>query len=64
MITLRPPLNGLFCAVYVVNAITKLGYAVKLVEKPEDISNASALIFPGVGAFGSAMEVLHKAWCG
>lgn len=43
----------------VVNAIEKCGHKVELVTKPEDITNAKVLVFPGVGAFGSAMEVLH-----
>lgn len=30
------------------------------VQTPQDILNASRLIFPGVGAFASAMEVLSK----
>ncbi|MGQ9795662.1 imidazole glycerol phosphate synthase subunit HisF [Desulfosoma sp.] len=44
----------------VVNAIKNLGYAVRLVERPEDILAAEKLIFPGVGAFGSMMRVLHQ----
>lgn len=42
------------------NAIKKLGYSVKDVEKPEDILKADKLIFPGVGSFGSAMKRLEK----
>jgi imidazoleglycerol phosphate synthase glutamine amidotransferase subunit HisH len=30
------------------------------VEKPSDITSAEKLIFPGVGSFGQAMEVLQK----
>jgi len=30
------------------------------VEKPSDITAADKLIFPGVGSFGQAMEVLQK----
>ena len=30
------------------------------VESPLDIVNAERLIFPGVGAFGQAMEILEK----
>jgi len=41
------------------NAIKKLGFDVKDVKKPEDISRADKLIFPGVGSFGSAMQRLH-----
>ncbi|KAG0452268.1 hypothetical protein HPP92_026047 [Vanilla planifolia] len=41
------------------NAIRHLGFDVKYVRKPEDILNATRLVFPGVGAFASAMEVLN-----
>lgn len=30
------------------------------VEKPSDIAAADKLIFPGVGSFGQAMDVLQK----
>lgn len=30
------------------------------VEKPSDITAADKLIFPGVGSFGQAMEVLQQ----
>jgi glutamine amidotransferase/cyclase len=30
------------------------------VEKPSDITAAGKLIFPGVGSFGQAMDVLKK----
>ncbi|KAI0512199.1 hypothetical protein KFK09_012837 [Dendrobium nobile] len=40
------------------NAIRHLGFDVKYVNKPEDILNAKLLVFPGVGAFASAMHVL------
>ncbi|KAH7280326.1 hypothetical protein KP509_37G061500 [Ceratopteris richardii] len=42
------------------NAIQRLGYHINDVKCPEDISNADTLIFPGVGAFGAAMDFLHK----
>ena len=42
------------------NAIKKLGYSVKEVSRPEDITNAKKLIFPGVGSFGSAMKRLEE----
>jgi imidazole glycerol-phosphate synthase len=42
----------------VVNAIESLGETVRPVEKPEDILSAERLVFPGVGAFGSMMEIL------
>ncbi|TPX62298.1 hypothetical protein PhCBS80983_g00538 [Powellomyces hirtus] len=41
-----------------VNAVCKLGYSIRPVESVEDIDKAEKLIFPGVGAFGSAMERL------
>ncbi|MFZ5776142.1 MAG: imidazole glycerol phosphate synthase subunit HisF [Thermodesulfobacteriota bacterium] len=42
------------------NAITKLGYTVRDVERPEDILAAEKLVFPGVGSFGSAMARLRS----
>lgn len=44
----------------VVNAIKNLGYVVRFVERPEDILAAEKLVFPGVGAFGAMMRVLHQ----
>jgi imidazole glycerol-phosphate synthase len=43
----------------VVNAIESLGETVRSVKTPEDILSAERLIFPGVGAFGSMMEILN-----
>ncbi|PRQ31916.1 putative histidine biosynthesis, imidazole glycerol phosphate synthase, subunit H [Rosa chinensis] len=42
------------------NAIRRLGFQVKDVQTPKDILNANRLIFPGVGAFAAAMDVLSK----
>ena len=42
------------------NAIKKLGYSINDVESPKDILSAQKLIFPGVGAFGQAMDILKK----
>ncbi|WOL04714.1 imidazole glycerol phosphate synthase hisHF, chloroplastic [Canna indica] len=42
------------------NAIRYLGFDIKDVQKPEDILNANRLVFPGVGAFAAAMEVLEQ----
>eukprot|EP00740_Mantoniella_antarctica_P004778 CAMPEP_0181357680 /NCGR_PEP_ID=MMETSP1106-20121128/5097_1 /TAXON_ID=81844 /ORGANISM="Mantoniella antarctica, Strain SL-175" /LENGTH=594 /DNA_ID=CAMNT_0023470573 /DNA_START=74 /DNA_END=1858 /DNA_ORIENTATION=- len=42
------------------NAIIKLGFTVRTVTKPEEVASASRLIFPGVGAFGSAMDILRS----
>ncbi len=41
------------------NAITKLGYTIKEVGSIADIERADRLVFPGVGAFGQAMEALR-----
>ncbi|XP_045813519.1 imidazole glycerol phosphate synthase hisHF, chloroplastic-like [Trifolium pratense] len=46
------------------NAIRFLGFEIKDVQTPEDILNASRLVFPGVGAFAPAMEVLSKTGMG
>ena len=43
----------------VINAIESLGETVRIVQRPEDIAVAQKLVFPGVGAFGSAMQILH-----
>lgn len=42
------------------NAVRKLGYTVKWAQDRDDIVNAEKLIFPGVGAFGSAMQNLQN----
>jgi glutamine amidotransferase/cyclase len=44
----------------VINAIESLGETVKIVSGPEDILSAEKLVFPGVGAFGSMMQILHE----
>ncbi len=43
----------------VVNAIESLGETVKTVKTGDDILSAEKLVFPGVGAFGSMMEILE-----
>ena len=43
----------------VINAIESLGETVKVVSRPEDILAAEKLVFPGVGAFGSMIAILH-----
>jgi len=40
------------------NAVKKVGGKVSVTRKPEELSDASAIILPGVGSFGSAMERL------
>ncbi|XP_025887951.1 imidazole glycerol phosphate synthase hisHF, chloroplastic isoform X2 [Solanum lycopersicum] len=42
------------------NAIKYLGFDIKDVQTPQDILKAKRLIFPGVGAFAPAMDVLNK----
>jgi glutamine amidotransferase/cyclase len=42
----------------VVNALEKLGETVRTVRSAEDILRAGRLVFPGVGSFGSMMEIL------
>ncbi|XVF60342.1 hypothetical protein PTKIN_Ptkin08bG0037400 [Pterospermum kingtungense] len=42
------------------NAIRYIGFDIQDVRTPKDILNAERLIFPGVGAFASAMDVLTK----
>jgi len=42
------------------NAITTLGYKIKDVTCPDDIRNASSLVFPGVGSFASCMQTLQE----
>jgi len=44
----------------VVNAIERLGETVRRVQRPQDILEAEKLIFPGVGAFGNMMQILHQ----
>jgi len=44
----------------VANAIIKLGYKPKITDKPGDILNSTAVILPGVGAAGNAMENLQS----
>ncbi|KAH8548491.1 hypothetical protein BGW37DRAFT_430918 [Umbelopsis sp. PMI_123] len=42
-----------------VNAVEKLGYDITFVKDPADLKKADKLIFPGVGAFGHAMDALQ-----
>lgn len=44
----------------VINAVESLGDTVKIVATGADILAADKLIFPGVGAFGSMMEMLGR----
>jgi glutamine amidotransferase len=40
--------------------ITNIGLNVKLTSGPEDIESADAIVLPGVGAFGDAMNNLNE----
>ncbi|MGD8776264.1 MAG: imidazole glycerol phosphate synthase subunit HisH, partial [Syntrophobacterales bacterium] len=44
----------------VINGIESLGERVKVVTTAEDILSAEKLVFPGVGAFGSMMNILNQ----
>jgi glutamine amidotransferase/cyclase len=41
------------------NAIARLGFELNEVRTPDDILGAERIVFPGVGAFGAAMERLE-----
>ncbi|KAG6814086.1 hypothetical protein H0H92_003133 [Tricholoma furcatifolium] len=41
------------------NSLTRLGHSFKWISSPDDFDNATILIFPGVGAFGSAAQSLQ-----
>jgi len=43
----------------VANAITKLGYKPNITDSPGDVLRSKAIILPGVGAAGDAMESLR-----
>jgi imidazole glycerol phosphate synthase glutamine amidotransferase subunit len=40
--------------------ITQLGYRNRFIKNVDDFIDVTILLIPGVGAFASAMEVLHK----
>ncbi|MBI9083183.1 MAG: imidazole glycerol phosphate synthase subunit HisF [Desulfobacterales bacterium] len=44
----------------VINAIESLGKTVQTVASPEEILSAEKLVFPGVGAFGNMIQILHQ----
>ncbi len=46
------------------NALEKIKAKAEIVNKPEKLKNYDKLIFPGVGAFGDAMEHLKKTGLG
>ena len=40
------------------NAVARLGYPITDIRRPADVLDAETILFPGVGAFGAAMERL------
>ncbi len=44
----------------VANAVNKLGYSLKVTDKPEDVLSAEAVILPGVGAAGDTVDRLES----
>ena len=50
--------SGNVASVY--NLINRLGYDIKVSNKPEDIKKSSHLILPGVGAFGASIEKIKN----
>jgi glutamine amidotransferase/cyclase len=44
----------------VINAIERLGEQIELVKTGKDILAAEKLVFPGVGAFGNMIRILHQ----
>ena len=42
------------------NAILACGYEIEDITEPSQILSAKAIVFPGVGSYGSAMKVLHE----
>lgn len=44
----------------VINAVTRLGHKINLVNTPYDLKEAEILIFPGVGSFGEMMKTLEN----
>lgn len=44
----------------VINALESLGEKVKIVTNAQEIASAERLVFPGVGNFGSVMQVLDE----
>jgi len=43
------------------NALVKLGYQPRVTREPDDVLNARAVIFPGVGAAADAMQSLRES---
>jgi len=45
----------------VVNAFNAIGYLASIVQDPNDLSQASHIVLPGVGAFGDGMKNLRSS---
>ena len=43
----------------VINALEKLGETVNIISSGDDITRADRLVFPGVGSFGSMIQILQ-----
>lgn len=43
----------------VLNAFAAIGHRARLVEKPSDFEKVDLLVFPGQGAFGDSVRILH-----
>ncbi len=41
-------------------AVQRAGVEVERIQSPQDFENKKAVVLPGVGAFGDAMNQLHK----
>lgn len=44
----------------VLNALAAIGHKAELVAKPEDFEPLDVLVFPGQGAFGDSVRILHQ----
>lgn len=44
----------------VINALEKLGETVKIITSGDEITSAERLVFPGVGSFGSMIQILRQ----
>jgi glutamine amidotransferase len=45
----------------IAKGLERAGAATEMSSNPRDLANASCMVFPGVGAFGAAMDVLRPA---
>jgi glutamine amidotransferase len=53
--------SGICNLASVTNALARIGAAVEVVERPDRLGNASAVILPGVGAFADGMRRLRES---